>query len=238
MDAKPLYSLVVPVYNEAANLPALIDEITAVMDDLGQAWELLVVDDGSTDQTQALFAARAQHDKHIVSLRLERNRGQSAALAAGFTQARGNIVITLDGDRQNDPTDIPQMIAALQQCDLVCGRRMRRQDNWWRLIFSAVANTVRKRICDDGIHDAGCALKAFRRDCLPHIKLFDGMHRFLPALFRLEGYRVREIPVRHRPRTAGRSKYPWYRRLLKPLIDLCAVAWMRKRHLGYRVESP
>ena len=145
--------------------------------------------------------------------------------------------ITFNGDGQNDPTDIPMMIDALLGCDLVCGYRKHRQDPWWRLAMSRIANAVRKRLCGDGMRDSCCALKVYRRACLDKIKLYDGMHRFLPALFHIEGYRIREIPVRHRPRTTGRSKYPCYRRLWKPIVDLWVVTWMRRRHLHYRVES-
>lgn len=233
----PDYSLVIPLYNEAPNLMNLIAEISLVMDGLRKPWEILCVDDGSTDHTHRLLTELARDNTHLIAITLDRNYGQSAALAAGFRRARAEVIITLDGDGQNLPADIPLLINALDGFDLVCGYRMQRQDPWWRLTLSRIANAVRSRLCGDGMRDSCCALKVYRKACLQQIKLFDGMHRFLPALFHIEGYRIREIPVRHRPRTAGRSKYPFYRRILKPIIDLLAVTWMRWRHLQGNIGS-
>lgn len=225
------FSIVVPLHNEAGNLEALVDEIVPVMEALGQPWELICVNDGSSDDTGPILARLTPQHPQLIPVTLPRRSGQSAALVVGFKLARSEVLITLDGDGQNDPSDIPRLIETLRDCDLVCGYRVDRQDPWWRKGVSRVANGVRQRLCGDGVQDTCCALKAFRRPCLDKITWFDGMHRFLPALFHMAGFRIRELPVHHRPRIAGRSKYPCTRRLIRPLVDLCGIIWMRRRHL-------
>jgi len=228
-------SVVAPVYDERDNLEPLVRELTAALAPLGP-FEILLVDDGSTDGSAELIADIARRSAGIVrGLHFRSNHGQTAAFDAGFKAARGRIVVTIDADLQNDPQDIPRLVAALADADAAVGFRRERQDDWLRWVSSRVANSVRNRISADDILDTGCSLKAFRRECLVGLKLYTGLHRFLPTLLRIEGFRVVQLPVRHRPRTRGASKYGVWNRVFRSFIDLLAVRWMRKRHLDYEV---
>jgi glycosyltransferase involved in cell wall biosynthesis len=171
----------------------------------------------------------------VRGLLLKRNRGQTAAFDAGFKAARGRAIVTLDADLQNDPRDIPALLAELARHDAAVGYRSQREDDWLRRISSRLANAVRNRLSGDDIIDTGCSLKAFRTECLGDIKLFTGMHRFLPTLLRIEGRSVVQVPVNHRPRHAGTSKYGVWNRAFRALADLLAVRWMKKRRLDYEV---
>lgn len=232
---EPRLSLVIPLYNEAENLPVLAAEIRRALEPLATPWETLFVDDGSTDGSFAALVALAGADPTVRILRHRRNAGQSAALAAGFAAARGAIVVTLDADLQNDPADIPALLARLgdspatSDCDAVSGVRRRRQDSWVRRISSRVANSVRNWATDEQVSDVGCSLKAYRREVLERLPMFTGMHRFLPTLVRWNGARLAEIPVNHRPRLHGTAKYGIGNRLFRALADLMAVRWMRTR---------
>jgi glycosyltransferase involved in cell wall biosynthesis len=166
----------------------------------------------------------------------EKNYGQSSAFDAGFRAAKGTWVITLDGDRQNDPQDIPKLIALSDKHDLVVVQRVKRKDPFVKKITSYLANVVRSRICRDGMRDANCSLKLYRKSALDRIPLYDGMHRFLPALFLIYGYTIGQVPVNHRPRTAGKTKYSFYNRSFNTVLDMFAVAWIRKRALRYQVK--
>ncbi len=234
-DSASTLSVVIPAYNEAENVEACYRELIEVVDRLGRPTEVIFIDDGSTDETFAVLADLARGDSRVRVIRFRRNSGQTAALAAGFQAARGDIVVTMDADLQNDPNDIPRLLAALDACDAACGWRMHRRDPWTKKVASRVANAVRRRLTGDGIHDTGCTLKAFRREALGRLRLYRGMHRFLPALLRLEGLRVSEVPVRHRPRRAGSSKYGNWGRLWAGLADLWAVRWMARRRLHYEI---
>lgn len=231
----PQLSLVVPLYNEAENLPVLAAEIRQALAPLGRSWESLFVDDGSTDGSFDALVALAMADPTVRILRHRRNAGQSAALAAGFAAARGGIVVTLDADLQNDPADIPKLLARLgddprtSDCDAVSGVRQNRRDTWVRRISSRVANGVRNWATDERVSDVGCSLKAYRREVLVGLPLFTGMHRFLPTLVRWNGARLAEIPVNHRPRLHGTAKYGIGNRLFRAIADLVAVRWMRTR---------
>ena len=231
----PQLSLVVPLYNEAENLPVLAAEIRQALAPLGRSWESLFVDDGSTDGSFDALVALAMADPTVRILRHRRNAGQSAALAAGFAAARGAIVVTLDADLQNDPADIPKLLARLgddprtSDCDAVSGVRQNRRDTWVRRISSRVANGVRNWATDERVSDVGCSLKAYRREVLVGLPLFTGMHRFLPTLVRWNGARLAEIPVNHRPRLHGTAKYGIGNRLFRAIADLVAVRWMRTR---------
>lgn len=231
----PQLSLVVPLYNEAENLPVLAAEIRQALAPLGRSWESLFVDDGSTDGSFDALVALAMADPTVRILRHRRNAGQSAALAAGFAAARGGIVVTLDADLQNDPADIPKLLARLgddprtSDCDAVSGVRQNRRDTWVRRISSRVANGVRNWATDERVSDVGCSLKAYRREVLVGLPLFTGMHRFLPTLVRWNGARLAEIPVNHRPRLHGTAKYGIGNRLFRAIADLMAVRWMRTR---------
>ena len=223
------YSVVLPAHNEAESLPALLDEISSVMSGLGEPWEVVVVDDGSTDGT---WEAVKKFNGPMQGVRLKHRSGQSAALDAGLKAAKGEVLITLDADGQNDPHDIPLLLKALEEADCVCGWRQRRHDRLHRRVLSSVANKTRQWVLGDRIQDTGCSLKIFRADAVRSIKLFRGMHRFLPSLLLIEGFRVKEIPVSHRPRTRGASKYSVFNRGLSTVSDLFAVWWMKRRRLN------
>ncbi len=234
-DSPPRLSLVIPLYNEAENLPVLAAEIRHVLEPTGMGWETLFIDDGSTDGSYAVLVELAARDSSVRILRHRRNAGQSAALAAGFRAARGAIVVTLDADLQNDPADIPLLLARLGEsaqasdCDAVSGVRRRRQDSWVRRVSSRIANSVRNWATDENVSDVGCSLKAYRREVLAGLPMFTGMHRFLPTLARWNGARLAEVPVNHRPRLHGTAKYGIGNRLFRALADLMAVRWMRTR---------
>jgi len=230
-----LLSVVIPAYNEEPNVEPCYRELVSVLEGLGRPFEVIVVDDGSSDGTFAALSRLAEADRRLRVLRFGRNAGQTAALAAGFRAARGDTVVTLDADLQNDPRDIPALLAALAGHDAVCGWRVDRRDPWARRAGSRVANAVRRAVTQDGVHDTGCMLKAFRREALGRLPLYRGMHRFLPALLRMEGFRVGEVPVHHRPRQAGQSKYGNWSRLWTGLGDLWAVRWMARRRLDYEI---
>jgi dolichol-phosphate mannosyltransferase len=231
------YSVVVPLKNEEENIVELINELEQVMNQLNSFWELICIDDGSTDNTLKVLTEFAKKCSFLRILVFDRNYGQSCAFDAGFKQARGDWIITLDGDRQNDPADIPHLIAATEGYDLVCGYRVNRRDPWHKKILSRLANFVRSRVCRDYISDTGCSLKIYRTQCLGRIKMYKGMHRFLPALFKIEGFRVMEIPVNHRKRLKGRTKYNFFNRSFNTIADMLAVRWMWKRQINYRIDK-
>ena len=229
-------TVVAPVYNERDNLEPLVHEIRDVLEPYALRFEILLVDDGSTDGSTERIAALARGSEGCVhGLHLAAHRGQTAAFDAGFRAARGRFVVTLDADLQNDPADIPTLLDALDDHDAAVGYRRRRNDNWLRRVSSSVASAVRNRLSGDDIIDTGCSLKAFRRESLRDLKLYDGMHRFLPTLLRIEGCSVVQLPVNHRKRRAGRSKYGVWNRVFQAFTDLLAVRWMKRRSLDYEV---
>lgn len=228
-------SIVVPILDERDNLEPLVDELNEVLDPSSRAMEILLVDDGSRDGSASVIADLARRHPHVRGLYFESNRGQTAAFDAGFKAARGRQVVTLDGDLQNDPRDILALLAALEEHDAAVGYRTARRDSWLRRVSASVANGVRNWLCGEEIIDTGCSLKAFRADCLKGLKLYRGMHRFLPTLLRMEGRTVVQLPVGHRPRRAGRSKYGILNRVFGTFADLLAVRWMKKRRLDYEV---
>lgn len=226
-------SIVVPVYNEVENVLPLREEIRGVAESLGLEHEVIFVNDGSTDGTGEILKRIAASDPAVRVVRLRENSGQTAALLAGFRRARGRLIAMMDGDRQNDPRDLPRLLEELDGHDAAVGYRTGRADSWVRKLSSRIANSVRNVLSGDDIIDTGCTLKVFRKECLEAIPDFDGMHRFLPTLFRIAGYRVRQVPVSHRPRVAGDSKYGISNRLFRGLGDLMAVRWMKRRRLRY-----
>lgn len=236
-DARPQLSAVVPAYDEVESLPLLVAELEAALESTARTWELVLVDDGSRDGTGERMAAEAAREPRIRVVRLERNAGQSAALAAGLVRARGDVVVTLDADLQNDPADIPALLAALERADVVSGVRAERHDTWLRRVSSRIANATRRAVLGDRVTDIGCSLKAYRREALEGLPMFVGMHRFLPALCAFRGARVVEIPVRHRPRLRGVSKYGMGNRLWRGIHDLIGVAWLKRRLVRYRVRG-
>lgn len=235
--SRPEISLVIPLFNEEENLPVLAAEIREALEPLGRSYEVLFVDDGSTDGSPEVLRRLAREDPLVRIVRQRRNAGQSAALDAGFRFARGEIVVTLDADLQNDPADVPRLLAALADCDVVAGVRLARQDDWVRRVSSRIANAVRNRMTHESITDIGCTLKAFRAESLRRIPMFTGMHRFLPTLLKMEGARVVEIPVHHRPRLHGQPKYGIGNRIWRALVDLFAVRWMQTRWIDRRISE-
>lgn len=220
----PQISVVVPVYNEAENVAPLVAEIRAALDPLGRRYEVILVDDGSTDGTAEKAAAQP-----ATLLRHDRNRGQSAATITGIRAARGSIVVTLDGDRQNDPASIPLLLDALATADCAVGIRTNRQDTLSRRFASRIAYRVRNFVLRDGIRDIGCSLRAFPREEALRLPEFDGFHRLMPALLVFRGNRVAQVPTHHRPRTAGVSKYGNLKRGARGLFDLLGLLWLKKR---------
>lgn len=231
------YSVVIPLKNEEENITDLINELEPVMHHLKSRWELICINDGSTDGTLDVLSKLVKEKPFLRILTFDRNYGQSCAFDAGFKNARGEWIITLDGDRQNDPADIPKLINLTANNDLICGHRINRQDPLHKKITSRLANFVRSRLCHDDVQDTGCSLKIYRKACLNHIKMYKGMHRFLPALFKIEGFKVAEVPVNHRERTKGVTKYNFFNRSFNTIADMLAVRWMRKRHVNYRIEK-
>lgn len=230
------YSVVVPLKNEEENISELINELEPVMVSLGKPWELICIDDGSTDKTLDILKKLSNKKKFLRIISFSQNFGQSSAFDAGFKAAKGEYVITMDGDRQNDPGDIPKLVDEVRDYDLICGRRINRKDPVSKKITSSIANFIRSRACQDGIKDTGCSLKVYRTQCLKTIKMYQGMHRFLPALFVIEGFKVKEVPVNHRERTKGKTKYNFFNRSFNTIADMWAVRWMRKRKLKYQIE--
>lgn len=228
-------SLVIPAYNERDSLEALHEECVRVLDGLGIAWEMILVDDGSTDGSAEILDRLAAADGRLRVLHFAANAGQSAAFFAGFRAARGAVVVTLDADLQNDPADIPLLLEALDDHGAVAGWRRVRRDHASRRLSSRVANGVRNWLTGERVRDTGCSLKAFRREALAALPLTRGMHRFLPTYVRMAGFTVAEVPVRHRPRRAGVSKYGIGNRLLVGIGDLLMVRWMQRRAAPYRV---
>lgn len=232
-----MYSVVIPLKNEASNIVDLIHELEPVMYGLGQPWELICIDDGSNDGTHQILKNLVLQKSYLRAIFFKKNYGQSSAFDAGFKAAKGQFVITLDGDGQNDPKDIPRLIELIRDCDLVCGIRLKRKDSLTKRLTSKLANFVRSRLCEDGVQDTGCSLKVYRKNCLQQIKMYHGMHRFLPALFKMEGFRIQQIPVNHRERLKGKSHYNFFNRSLNTIVDLLAVRWMKKRQLRYQINE-
>lgn len=241
MSLAPYLSVVVPFYDERDNVAALHAEVVAALAGVGGGFECVYVDDGSRDGTGEALAKLAAEDARVRVISFPENRGQSAALDAGFRAARGEVIATLDGDGQNDPADLPRLLAALSNADVVNGVRAQRRDAWQRRLASRVANGLRNWATAERVSDVGCSLRVMRAPFVRRVKLERGLHRFLPTLLRLEGARLAELPVRHRPRRAGRSKYGIANRLLPALADLLAVRRMIERRLAHdrrRARSP
>jgi dolichol-phosphate mannosyltransferase len=229
--------VVIPYRNEAASLAQLCDELAGVLDGLPYSSEVLLVDDASEDEGPAIAAGLAIDDSRLRLLSLSPHRGQSAALEAGFRACRGEIVATLDADLQNDPADLPVLLASLAEADCVCGFRVGRKDRRSTRFASWIANRVRGWVLGDGVRDIGCSIRVMRRAHLSRVKLFRGGHRFLPSLLRLEGARIVERPVRHRIRSYGESNYGIMTRLTSVWIDLIAMLWLKHRIDRYDVKE-
>jgi dolichol-phosphate mannosyltransferase len=228
----PAISVVVPVFNEEENMSILQSELRSAL--TGLDYEIVFVDDGSVDRS----VEKIEKTPQVRVLRLEKNTGQSAALYAGVTAARGETIVMIDADLQNDPADIPRLLAEISRgADLVCGYRAQRKDTIAKRLSSRIANFVRSRFTKDGVRDTGCTLKAMRRECVSALVPFKGMHRFIPALIKGAGYRLIEIPVNHRPRRFGQTKYGFGNRALHATIDMFGVRWFLSRRLNYKVRD-
>jgi glycosyltransferase involved in cell wall biosynthesis len=236
----PELSLVIPCHNEERNLPPLLSAIHAAIDPLGLDFEVVITDDCSTDNSWDVLKRLATGDPRLRVQRFKFNCGESAASWAGLRIARGRYIVTLDADLQNDPKDLPAMIEALGRSDCVCGTRVAtrgRGDNWIRIASSRVANWMRNKLSGETIADAGCTYRVFKRECIANVKFFNGAHRFLPTLIKLEGFRVIEVPVSTNPRFSGTSHYGVWNRLFKSFRDLLAVRWMKSRAIRYEIAE-
>lgn len=230
--SSPEISVIVPLFNEEENVPIIQSELRAALKDLD--YEIIFVDDGSIDRT----GERIETAPNVRVIRFQKNSGQSAAIYAGLTAALGATVVIIDGDLQNDPADIPRLLAEISRgVDLVCGYRLKRQDTLVKRLTSRFANAVRSRYTKDGVRDTGCTLKAMRRECVTALLPFKGMHRFIPALVKAAGYRLVEVPVHHRPRRFGQSKYGLGNRALRATVDMFGVRWLLSRQLNYKIRE-
>lgn len=231
-ESSPAVSVVVPVFNEEESVGILQSELRHALK--GVDHEIVFVDDGSVDRT----VQRIQPDTNVRVIRFEKNTGQSAAIYAGLRSARGATAVLIDADLQNDPCDIPKLLDEIARgADLVCGYRAQRRDTLVKRLTSRIANTIRSRYTKDGVRDTGCTLKAMRRECVEALVPFKGMHRFIPALVKGAGYSLVEIPVNHRPRRFGESKYGLGNRALRATIDMFGVRWLLSRQLNYKVRE-
>jgi glycosyltransferase involved in cell wall biosynthesis len=234
-------SVVIPIKDEKDNLPPLTEQLLKILGTHERSrstpFEILYVDDGSTDGGSQLMDNLAAQHPQVRVMHFDRNYGQTSAFAAGFRHAQGELIATLDGDLQLDPADILVLLPLAAQYDLVCGWRKDRHDNLVRKISSRIAYGFRRAVLGDTIHDTGCSLKIFRRAVVEKLQLFEGMHRFFPALARMHGFTLTEAPVRHFPRAHGVSKYGVGNRIWRSLYDLIAVRWMQKRVLRYRLRD-
>lgn len=240
-STRPWVSVVIPIKDERDNLPPLTEQLLKVLAAQDQSrtapFEIIYVNDGSGDGSDSLLDTLAAQHAEIMVVHFDRNYGQTSAFDAGFQQARGELVVTMDGDLQFDPADILKLLPLAAEYDLVCGWRKDRHDNLTRKLSSRIAFLARSTVTGDRIHDTGCSLKVFRRKVLDRMPLFEGMHRFFPALAAMRGFTVTEVPVRHFPRAHGQSKYGIGNRLFKGLYDLLAVRWMQRRCLRYRIRE-
>ncbi|MDX2437926.1 MAG: glycosyltransferase family 2 protein [Acidobacteriota bacterium] len=231
-------SVVVPIYNEIGSVDPLVERVRGALEPMGLSWELLAVDDGSTDGTGERLDELAAADERIKVLHFVANCGQSAGLDAGFKHAGGRLIALLDADLQTYPEDLPKLIEVLEseQVDAVVGIRAERHDTGWKRFSSLFANGVRNRLTREDIQDTGCPIKVFRAEAIRQVKILTGMHRFLPTLLRMEGFTVVQVPVRHAERVAGTSKYGTWDRAFSGLRDALGVRWMQDRRMKWKVR--
>lgn len=235
----PFLSLVIPAFNEQESIPTLLVRVKAALDRIGKPYEVIIVNDGSTDQTPALLHNAMQQYPFLRVLRMAERRGQSGAFEAGFAVARGQFIATIDADLQNDPEEIPRLLALLESehVDMITGWRRDRQDSGFRRWQSRQANRIRNWISQETIIDSASSLKVYKAECIKGVKLFNGAHRFFPTLVKIRGYKVLETPVKHSPRFAGVPKYGFKNRALRAFIDLLGIRWMKSRYLRYQVSE-
>ena len=237
MTTSPHVSIIVPFKDEQENVLPILEEVRESSEDWPFTWELVFVDDGSVDETWELIKKAKVIESRVRAVRFMENCGQTSALVAGIRHSRGAICVTMDGDCQNDPSDIVRLTEAMKDAEMVIGWRQNRADSGWRRFQSRLANGFRNWMTGESVRDIGCALKAFEREKMLEIPLFEGMHRFLPTLFRYRNWRVVEVPVKHRPRRRGQTKYGMWNRVFEALRDLFAVRWMRRRMIRYRLRD-
>ena len=240
MISVPEVSLVIPCHNEEKNLAPLLAAIHSAMDPLGVDYEVVITDDRSTDNSWNVLSELAANDPRLRIQRFQFNCGESAASWAGMQISRGRNIATLDADLQNDPKDLPVMLEALRNTDCVCGTRVKTRgegDNWLRIASSRIANWVRNTLSGENITDAGCTYRVFKRECIRNVNFFNGGHRFLPTLIKMEGFRVAEVPVSTNPRFSGESHYGVWNRLFKSFRDLLGVRWLKSRKIRYEIAG-
>ena len=229
--ADPKISIVIPVHNEVENIPILWKELREVLTGLARGSEVIFVDDGSTDGSDKVIRTIVEANLRVRCVHLVQRSGLSAAFHAGYQAVRGDVVVTLDADLQSDPRDIPRLLAALGEADAAVGWRQRRDDTFAKRTQSRIANSVRRRVLGDTFHDSACSLRAMSRACIAALPPYDGMHRFVPVLLSTNGYKVVEVPVAHRARRFGRSKFGVRNRAWRAFVDMLVVRWMRARRL-------
>ncbi len=239
MTEQPYLSLVIPCYNEQENIPTLFERVEGAMKSLGRSFEVIVIDDGSGDDTPRLLAEAMPTRPWLRVLRMQNNIGQSAGFEAGFAAARGEVIATIDADLQNDPEEIPRLLSMLEQqgMDMVTGWRKDRQDTSFRRWQSRMANRIRNWITEETVVDSASSLKVYRAEAIKEIKLFRGAHRYFPTLVKMRGGTVLETPVKHSPRFAGTAKYGFGNRAFVGITDLFGVRWMKKRYLRYEFKE-
>ena len=233
----PFLSVIIPVFNEEENLKPLFTELVDVLNSLNKTCEVIFIDDGSKDGSLAVLKDLQKTFSGIRIIKFKKNCGQTSAFDAGIKAAQGEVIVTMDADLQNDPHDIPKLLVKIGDFDAVCGWRQKRNDSFIRRISSRIANAVRNKLSGESIKDVGCSLKAFRSVYAKKMKLYTGLHRFFPTLIKMEGGRVTEVAVNHRPRKYGAPKYNIRNRMVRSFIDLLAVCWMKKRILTYEIEE-
>ncbi len=241
-NENPYLSLVIPCYNEQENIPTLLARVCASLDRIGKPYEVIIVDDGCTDDSPKLLADAMKASPWLRVLKLNKNSGQSAAFEAGFAAARGEVIATIDADLQNDPEEIPRLLPMLNDggqggYDMITGWRKERADTWFRRRQTRIANRIRNAVSQETIQDSASSLKLYKAHALKGLKLFNGAHRFFPTLVKMRGYTVLETPVKHSPRHAGTAKYGFRNRALRAFIDLLAIRWMKSRHLRYEATE-
>jgi len=239
MDGRPYLSLVIPCYNEEENVPTLLQRVEAALTLTGRPFEVVIVDDGSTDSTPRLLAEAMAVKPWLRVIRMAKNGGQSAAFEAGFEAARGDVIATIDADLQNDPEEIPRLLPMLdeQKVDMITGWRKDRQDTPFRRWQSRQANRIRNWISKETVNDSASSLKLYRAHTIKGMRLFNGAHRFFPTLLKMRGYTVYETPVKHSARFAGTAKYGFRNRAIRAFIDLLGVRWMKERSLRYQAAE-
>jgi glycosyltransferase involved in cell wall biosynthesis len=240
ISTSPELSFIIPCHNEEGNLRELVTTIRATVEPLNLPYEVIITDDCSTDKSWEILKELGAVDLRIRALRFSFNCGQSAALWAGMKAARGKYLVTLDADLPNDPKDVPKFLEALKSYDCVCGTRVATRaesDTFVKVASSRIANWARNKLSGENVSDSGCCYRAFKRECIQDLKFFKGMHRFMPTLFKMEGFSVAEIPVSSHPRFAGQAHYGVWDRLFASFYDLLAVRWMKKRMLKYKISS-